>query len=107
MEKISHKMKDLNGEKIVKVEAIRAEYGRTYTTYLCFTTESGKRVMLHGGEPHDPNPEIEDMRKASFFTPEEIGDKLASIERRKRQREKEDKERKMRELERLQRELGI
>jgi hypothetical protein len=105
MSGILYKYEELKGEKVVKVESIRAEYGRTYDNYICFTCESGKRVLIHGGNPYDPNVDIEQMRKISFFTPEEIGEKLAKIEQRKRRREQERIDEKKRQLARLQREI--
>jgi len=105
MSEIYYDYASLKGETIVKVESIRAEYGRTYDTYLCFTCESGKRVLIHGGNPYSPNIDIEEMRKTDFFTPEEIGEKLAEIERQKRIRKQAQIEEKRRQLERLKREL--
>lgn len=107
MNKILYNVKELQGEKIISVDVIRAEYGRTYNEYACFVCESGKRVMVAvHNNPWNAEPPIEEMRKTQMFTPEEIGEKLIQIETKKRQREKEDRERKKRELERLKRELG-
>ena len=105
MNNITYDYRELKDETIVKVESVRAEFGRTYDHYLCFTCESGKRVLIHGGSPYAPNPEIEEMRKVEFFTPEEIGEKLAKIERKKRQKQQELLEEKKRQLARLQREI--
>lgn len=106
LKNITYKLKDLENKKIILIEKMRGEFGRTYDNYLCFTCEDGTRVMLHGGEPFDPRPSLEEMRKVNFFTPEEIGAKLESIEREKRQREKDRLANKRRELEKLKKELG-
>ena len=106
MNKITYKPKDLINKKITNEEIVSAEFGRTYDAYICFTCEDDSRIMLHGGEPYDPNPNLEDMRKINFFSPEEIGAKLEQIERDKRRREQERINQKKRELERLKKELG-
>ncbi len=68
---ITYKTKDLENKRIISIENLRGEYGRTYNNYLCFTCEDGARVMLYGGEPYSPEPELEEMRKINFFTPEQ------------------------------------
>lgn len=103
---ISYKLKDLENKTIIKIETMKAEYGRTYDKYLCFTCEDGSRIMLHGGEPHYPIPSIEEMRKVNFYTPEEIGKRLELIEKEKRQREKELLNNKKQQLQKLKEELG-
>lgn len=103
---ITFKLKDLENKNIMSIEKMQGEFGRTYDNYLCFTCEDGTRVMLHGGEPFDPDPTLEEMRKINFFTPEEIGAKLEKIERKKRQQEKDRLNQKRRELEKLKKELG-
>jgi hypothetical protein len=106
LKSIKYKTKYLENKKVISIEKLRCEFGRTYDNYLCFTCEDGTRVMLHGGEPFDPKPPLEEMRKVNFFTPEEIGLKLEQIERQKRQREKDLLNKKRRELEKLKKELG-
>ena len=105
LNKITYKLTDLK-IKIVNIEKICAEYGRTYDYYLCFTCDDGSRVILYGGEPYNPNPSLEEMRKVDFFTPEEIGEKLEQIEREKRHRKQQELEDKKRQLQKLKKELG-
>jgi hypothetical protein len=105
MSNILYNFNELKGEVITKVESIRAEFGRTYDNYLCFTCESGKRVLIHGGNPYNPDVPVDEMRKVTFFTPEEIGEKVVKIELEKRRRKQQELEEKKRQLERLQREL--
>ena len=106
MSNITYKLDSLKGKTIKSIEKLRGEFGRTYDNYLCFTCEDGTRVMLFGGEPYDPSPTIEEMRKINFFTPEEIGKKLETIEREKRRRQQDIVEQKKRDLNRLKEELG-
>ena len=98
---------ELEGETIKNIEAIRAEFGRTYDTYILVTCESGKRVLFHGGNPWQPNPDLEEMRKTTFFTPDEIAEKVRWEEAKKRAKQEEEKERKLKEYERLKKELGL
>ena len=98
---------ELKGETIKNIEVMSAEHGRTYNTYLLITCESGKRVMIHGGNPYSPDPRPEDMRKTTFFTPDEIAEKVRVEEIWKRAKQKEEEERKRRQYERLKKELGI
>ena len=91
---------ELKGETIKNIEAIRPEYGRAYDLYILVTCESGKRVLFHGGNAWQPNPDLEEMRKTTFFTPDEIAEKV-------RWEEAEGRERKLKEYERLKRELGL
>lgn len=106
MKDISYKIKDLEGKTIERIDVINAEFGRTYDRYLGFTCSDGTRVLLHGGQPYDPKPKLEDMRKTNFFTPKEIANKLEQIEIENRKKQQDSINAKRRELERLKRELG-
>lgn len=99
--------KELNGETIKKIESIRGEFGRTYDNYLLATCESGKRVLIYGGNTYNPNPTLEEMRSVTFFTPDEIAEKVRWEEAKKRRKQEELEESKKREYERLKKELGI
>ena len=99
--------RELAGEVVKSIESIPAEFGRTYDTYLLITCESGKRVLIHGGNPYDANPKLEQMRATTFFTPDEIAERVRWEEAVKRRKIEEEKERKRRELESLKRELGL
>ena len=98
---------ELKGETIKNIEAINPEYGRAYDLYILVTCESGKRVLFHGGNAWQPNPDLEEMRKTTFFTPDEIAEKVRLEEAKKRVKQEEEKERKRREYERLKKELGL
>lgn len=98
---------ELKGETIKSIESIRAEFGRTYDNYILIACESGKRVLIYGGSPYNPNPTLEEMRKTTFFTPDEIAEKVRWEEAKKRRRQEEEEERKRKEYERLKKELGI
>jgi hypothetical protein len=99
--------RELKGETIKDIDVIRAEFGRTYDNYILVTCESGKRVLFHGGNPWQPSPTLEEMRKTTFFTPDEIAEKVRWEEAKKRAKQEEEEERKRREYERLKKELGI
>lgn len=98
---------DFNGKTIAKLEVIKAEFGRTYQKYLCFTFTDGTRVMLAGDlYTHSPDPEPSEMRKAPmFFTPEDIAAKVLRDEQDKRARMERERQAKLAQIERLQREL--
>lgn len=98
---------ELKGETIKNIESIPAEFGRTYATYLLITCESGKRVLIYGGNPFEPNPELKQMRMTTFFTPDEIAEKVRVEEERKRKRKEREQERKRKEYEKLKKELGM
>ena len=100
------KFQELVGEKIKSIECMKAEHGRTYSQYLLIKCESGKRVMLKGGNPYSPNPTLEKMREADFFEPEEVASKVEWLEKKKKRKKEEEKERKKRQLEKLKKELG-
>lgn len=85
---------ELKGETIRNIECIHSEFGRTYDNYLLITCESGKRVLIHGRNPYESNPTLEEMRKTTFFTPDEIAEKVRREEAKKRAK-------------RLKKELGI
>jgi len=99
--------RELVGEEVKSIESIRAEFGRTYDTYLLITCESGKRILMYGGNPYDPNPKLEQMRETTFFTPGEIAERILWDESVKRRKIKEEDERKRREYENLKRQLGL
>ena len=99
--------RELKGETIKNIEGIRGEFGRTYDNYISITCESGKRILIYGGNPVNPNPTLEEMRKTTFFTPDEIAEKVRWEEAKKRRRQEEIEERKREEYERLKKELGI
>ena len=98
--------KSLIGKKIKEIESIRAEYGRTYNSYLLITCEDGERIIIHGGDVYEPNIPLETMREVDFFKPEEIASKVKWEEVERRREKERQKERKKRELERLKKELG-
>lgn len=98
---------ELKGETIKNIESIPAEFGRTYDAYLLITCESDKRVLIYGGNPYKPNPKLKQMRRTTFFTPDEIAEKVRMEESERRKRKEREKERKRKEYERLKKELGI
>lgn len=100
-------IKELKGETIKNIESIRGEFGRTYDNYILVTCESGKRVLFYGGNTYEPNPTIEEMRKTTFFTPDEIAEKVKWEETKKRRKQEEIEERKRLEYEKLKKELGL
>ena len=106
MKQISYKISDLKGKKILNVEVMRAEFGRTYDSYICFTLENNERVLVHGGEVCNPRPTIEGMRSVNFYTPEEIGKKVELEEATKRREKENELDKKRRDFERLKKELG-
>lgn len=98
--------KELIGEKIKSIENMRAEFGRTYKNYLLITCKSGKRVMIHGGNPYSPNPTLEKMREVDFFEPKEVASKVEWLEKKKKRKKEKEERRKKEKLERLKKELG-
>ena len=105
--KISHDINDLKGETVIEIHKIKAEFGRTYTEYIGFVCESGKRVMVFESNPYNPAPTLDEMRKTTFFTVDEIAEKFKKDELYKRQKEQDLIENKKREFERLKNELGL
>jgi len=103
---IRFKLKDLIGKTVTNIEVLRAEYGRTYNNYLCFTCSDGTRVLLYGGEPYGPNPDLKEMRRVKFFTPEEIAEKVKKEEIRRREKIAEREQLERREYERLKKKFG-
>lgn len=91
---------ELKGETIKNIEAISPEYGRAYDLYILVTCESGKRVLFHGGNAWQPNPDLEEMKRTTFFTPDEIAAKV-------RWEVEEGRKEKFKEYERLKKELGL
>lgn len=75
----------LIGQRITSIEIIKAEYGRTYGNYLCIVTELGEKVMLYGGIPYKPKPDPEEMKKApNYFSVQDIANRVAEIEEKRR-----------------------
>lgn len=105
--KILLEVQELKGETIKNIEFIPVEFGRTYSLYIGFTCENGKRVLIHGGNPHSPEPTFKAMKETNFFTPEEIAEKVLRDETARRKRIKEKEEKIRREYERLKKELGV
>lgn len=99
-------MKDLIGKKIISLEYIDSEYGRSYRNYVGVTCEDGTRVLLAIDQPYRPDPDLKNMQKSKFFTPDEITNKAKSDALQKERREADYREKQRRELERLKRELG-
>lgn len=100
-------LKHFINRTIVGVEKIKAEYGRTYNWYLCFTFSDGGKIILYGGVPINPKPDLEQMKKAPlFFSPEDIAAKVLEDEhaRRRIARDRLDAKREL--LESLKEELG-
>ncbi len=114
--------RDLVGKTIASVEAVGAEFGRTFNSYVLVTTTDGDRAMLNSASyPRDAGtsvygkdtgwiahrPPVEEMKKAPvFFTPEDIADRVLADERDERRRQERRREEKQRQLEQLQRELA-
>lgn len=104
---ISHDIKSLKDETIKEIHTIKAEFGRTYTEYIGFVCESGKRVMVFAGNTYNPLPTLEEMRKTTFFTVDEIAEKIRQDELLKRKREQDAIDKKKHDYERLKAELGL
>lgn len=89
--------KSLEGKTIASAEAIRAEYGRTYDTYLCLVFSDGSKKLLSGhGVCYSPRPTVEEMQKApNFFSADDIADRVRQdeLEKRARMKRLEDEER--------------
>jgi nitrate reductase alpha subunit len=103
------KIEDIKGKTIQSAEIIRAEYGRTYNHYICIVFTDESKIMIAGDDaPWNPDPEIEQMKKAPlFFTPDDIAEKVRYIEQEKRDRLKEEHKRKLDKFNELKKELGI
>ncbi len=85
----------LLGRMISTVERINAEHGRTYSSYVCLTFTDGSKLMLSGGIPWSPKPEIEEMKKAhNFFSPDDIANAVREQEKKKHYQRKVDLQRK-------------
>ena len=107
MKELQEVVRMLQGKTITSVEPIRAEYGRTYTHYLCLTFSDGTKYMLHGGIPYEPRPTIEEMQKASsYFTAEDIAAQVFRNEQKRREQEQRERAHKLRTFRELQQELG-
>lgn len=92
----------LIGEKIVSIEVIDSEFGRTYTYYWCIILENGEKVIIGGCVPCNPTPDPEEMKKApNYFSPEDIANRVMKIEKDKRNRLLEKSQTEKREYERL------
>jgi hypothetical protein len=101
-------LRDITGKTIHAVEVIRTESWRTHDTYICITFTDTSKIMLCGVEPYEPNPDIDEMKKApNYFSPQDIANKLLRLERERQLREKNELDRKTREFERLKQELSI
>ncbi len=101
------KITELTGKTISSCELINAEFGRTYDKYLCIVCTDGSKIIIHAGEPWQPDPPIEEMKKApNYFSASDIAYKVERDENLRRRRLQEDKERKQREFEKLKKELG-
>jgi hypothetical protein len=98
------------GKTISSFEVIKAEYGRTFPYYICFTFADGTKQILSSffdGEGYNLRPPLEEMKKArKFFSAEDISNRVLQDEKRSRQNEKESLENKKRQLEQLKKELG-
>jgi hypothetical protein len=103
---ISTKIASLNGKTIDRICILRGEFGRTYDQYAGFACSDGSRIMLSVAEPYSPDPTIEEMKKSTFFTEDEIAKKEDKIIKEKQYRQREAEESKRRELDRLRKELG-
>lgn len=98
--------KKLTGKTIESCEVIRAEFGRTYDQYICLVFTDGSKVMLYGSEPWQPEPPIDEMKKAPhYFSASDIAYKVERDEIKRRDRIAEDKRQKQREYEKLKKEL--
>ena len=97
---------DLIGETIESIESIRPETGRIYRFYKLITCESGKRVLVGGDDPYEPNPTLSRMKQVDFFTEKEVKSKEEWVEAEKERTEKREREWKRSQLERLKKELG-
>lgn len=101
---------ELNGKTIKTCEMIRAEHYRTYPQYLLLVFTDGTRHILgvDSFEPYKPDPDAEEMKRApSFFSKEEVAEKIERDERKRLARLEEQRRKKMQELRRLKKELGM
>lgn len=99
----------LIGKTIQSVEVIQAEYGRTYHQYTCFVCTDGTKLMVYDGHdmPHDPHPEVDEMRNApNFYSPQDIADEVLRREQANRKRLANQRSQKEAEFDRLKKELG-
>lgn len=104
-------IKDFNGKTISASELIQAEYGRTYDAYLCLVFTDGTKAMLgcvsHPINLYGPKPLIEEMKKApSFFSPEDIAERVVIDERDRRQIITNQQQRDKNEYKRLKKKLN-
>lgn len=90
---------------LTSCEVIRAEYGRTYSHYVCFVFSDNSKVMLSSqGVPYNPNPSAEEMKEApTFFSSEDIAEKVKHDEDRRRARIQQAETQERAQYERLKR----
>tara|TARA_Y100000034_G_C6832483_1_gene375907 strand:- start:112 stop:447 length:336 start_codon:yes stop_codon:yes gene_type:complete len=101
---------DWVGKTIKSCEVIRAEHGRTYSSYLCVTFTDGSKHMISifgFTRLYDARPPVEEMKKApNFFSPDDIADEVKRLEVENRKRVAEAKRHKEYQFEKLKKELG-
>ena len=77
--------KKLIGKEIASAEYISAEFGRTYSHYLCLVFADKTKTIIAGGEPYEPDPSIEEMKKAPrYFSAKEIAEAVERKENKRR-----------------------
>ena len=86
------KLTEMQGKRIVSVETIQAEYGRTNSQYILLTFEDGTKINIAGTIAYSPEPFLEEAKKAPVYFD---ADELARIVKRDyaRQRESEARQR--------------
>lgn len=97
------------GKTVQSLEYINIERNRAVmnSRYLCFVFTDGTKVMIQGGFMYNPNPDIEEMKKAPmFFSAEDIADAVLREETKRRSRENDHKRQLEYEYNRLAKELG-
>lgn len=103
------KVQDMKNKTIQSIETIKAEYGRTYHQYLCIVFSDESKIMIAGDDtPWNPDPSIEEMKKAPlFFTPDDIANKVKLEEQAKRDRLRQEHRNKLEKYHQLKKELSI
>lgn len=103
---VSYDVKKLEGKTIKEVEVIKAEFGRTFPSYICFTCEDNTRVLVGAVNMFfDPEPDLSTMEKSKFFTEKDTIKKRDEDIRKREEETKKSKEIRREEYERLKKEF--
>ena len=100
---------ELQGKTIKSCHMIKAEFARTSENYIVLKFTDGTRHLIgvHSFTFHQPDPDVNEMRKATdFFTQDEIVEKFKRDEIALRRQTEDERRRKMEQLKKLKRELG-